>query len=68
MGPSSGDGGVRRLGLNTFLGRLFTPCSHCDMLVMTAALPSSQVIMKIREKDPDSTLHPVELLRWEERE
>lgn len=61
--------------MNTFLGRLFNPCSqcdmlacNCDMLVMTAALPSSQVIMKIREKDPGSTLHPAELLRWKERE
>lgn len=49
--------------MNTFLGRLFTPCSqrdmlacNCDMRVMTAALPSSQVIMKIREKGPGQ--HP----------
>lgn len=45
-----------------------TSFSHCDMLVMTVALPSSQVIMKIREKGLHSALHTVELLRWEGRE
>lgn len=45
---------MRRPGSSTFLRRLLiypeSLSSLCDMLVMTNALPSSQVIMEIRDQ------------------